>query len=71
MIVGGVLAWLIAATTVVLPYDEAFVGMTRAEFAGLNPHLLPFMAHDSRGSGTAIGTPPALADSTAQMPGRV
>jgi dihydroorotate dehydrogenase len=46
MIVGGVLAWLIAATTVVLPYDEAFVGMTRAELAALNPHLLPFMAHD-------------------------
>ncbi len=46
MIVGGILAWLIAATRVVLPYDEAFVGLTRAQLLAANPRLLPFMAHD-------------------------
>ena len=46
MIVGGVLAWLIAATRVVLPYDEAFIGMTRAQLHAANGRLLAFMAHD-------------------------
>lgn len=46
MLVGGALAWLIAATTVVLPYDLAFVGMTREQLAAINPRLLPYMAHN-------------------------
>jgi dihydroorotate dehydrogenase len=46
MIVSGVAAAIVAVTRVVLPYDEAFVGMSRAELAALNPQLLPFMTHD-------------------------
>ena len=46
MLVGSLLALAIAATRVVLPYDEAFVGLTRSQLAALNPHLLDFMAHD-------------------------
>jgi dihydroorotate dehydrogenase len=46
MLGGGLLALAIASTRVVLPYDEALCGMTRAQLAGLNPRLLPFMAHD-------------------------
>jgi hypothetical protein len=46
MIVGGFLAWLIAATGVVLPYDEAFVGLTRDQLIAANARLLSFMAHD-------------------------
>ena len=46
MVIGGVLAWLIAATRVVLPYDEAFVGLTREQLLAANPQLLGFMAHD-------------------------
>lgn len=46
MFLGSILALVIAATRVVLPYDEAFAGMTRAELARINPRLLPFMAHD-------------------------
>jgi hypothetical protein len=46
MMLGGVLAWLIAATRVVLPYDEAFVGMSRAALVAANARLLSFMAHD-------------------------
>jgi hypothetical protein len=46
MVLGGGLAWLVAATRVVLPYDEAFVQLSRVEIAAINPRLLPFMAHD-------------------------
>jgi len=42
---GGILALLIAATRVVLPYDEV-LGMTREQLASINPRLLAFMAHD-------------------------
>ena len=46
MLVGGFLALWIAATRVVLAYDEAFVGLSRAQLQAVNPRLLPFMAHD-------------------------
>jgi len=46
MLLGGCLAWIVAATRVVLPYDEAFVGLSRAEFGGVNGRLLAFLAHD-------------------------
>jgi dihydroorotate dehydrogenase len=46
MLLGGILALAIAATRVVLPYDESFAGMTRAELARINDRLLGFMAHD-------------------------
>lgn len=46
MIIGGVLAWIIAVTTVLLPYDEAYLGMTREAIQELNPKLLSFMSHD-------------------------
>lgn len=46
MFFGGLLTLAIAATRIVLPYDEAFVGLTREEMCGVNPQLLPFMAHD-------------------------
>jgi dihydroorotate dehydrogenase len=46
MIIGGVLAWLIASTTVLLPYDETFLGRTRSEILHFNQHLLHFMSHD-------------------------
>ncbi|MFC5403506.1 hypothetical protein [Cohnella soli] len=46
MIVGGILAWAIAASSVVLPYDEHFLAMSRDELSRLNEHLLHFMSHD-------------------------
>ena len=46
MFVGGVLALAIAATKVVLPYDEAFLGMSVPDLKAVNPNLLAFMAHD-------------------------
>ena len=46
MLAGGTIALVIAATRVVLPYDEQFVGMGRDALEQINPRLLPFMAHD-------------------------
>jgi dihydroorotate dehydrogenase len=46
MLVGGALALVIAATRVVLPYDEGFVGLSRAQLAAANERLLAFLAHD-------------------------
>jgi dihydroorotate dehydrogenase len=58
MLFGSLLALAITATQVVLPYDEAFVGMSREELARVNPRLLAFMAHDRislAGTMVAIG----------------
>lgn len=46
MLLGGVLATGIAATRVVLPYDEAFLGMSKDQLHAVNPRLVAFMAHD-------------------------
>ena len=58
MLFGGLLAFAIAATRVVLPYDENYLGVTREQFPRINPRLLAFMAHDRvslAGSMIAIG----------------
>lgn len=58
MLIGGLLAAWVAVTRVVLPYDEAFVGMIRTELAAVNPRLLDFMSHDRvslSGTMAAIG----------------
>lgn len=53
---GGVLAFLIASTRVVLPYDEAHSGLTREDLLAINPRLLDFMQHDRVTlSGTMLG----------------
>ncbi len=46
LLAGGGLALVLAVTRVVLPYDEQYVGMMRAEFVDISPRLLPFMTHD-------------------------
>jgi dihydroorotate dehydrogenase len=46
MLIGGIISLVIAMTRVVLPYDEAFIGLSRDEIAALNPRLMAFLAHD-------------------------
>jgi dihydroorotate dehydrogenase len=46
LVLGGLLAWLVAATLVLLPYDEWFLGLSRGEVAALNERLILFMVHD-------------------------
>ncbi len=46
MIISGALAWYVAANRVILPYDEYFVRLSRADLLAANDRLLDFMAHD-------------------------
>ncbi|MES2790339.1 MAG: dihydroorotate dehydrogenase [Planctomycetota bacterium] len=46
MLIGGMLAMIIATTRVVMPYDETMAGLTRNEICAINPQLIHFMAHD-------------------------
>ncbi|WP_166244489.1 hypothetical protein [Paenibacillus turpanensis] len=46
MVIGGVLAWLVAATSVLLPYDEAFLGMSVDQIRAVYPRLAAFISHD-------------------------
>jgi dihydroorotate dehydrogenase len=58
MLIGSLMALVIAATRVVLPYDESFVGLSRDQLAAINPRLLAFMTHDRvslAGTMVAIG----------------
>ncbi|MFD2924302.1 dihydroorotate dehydrogenase [Halobacillus naozhouensis] len=42
----GIIALVFSMTRVILPYDEAFIGMSRDQIAVFNPRILAFMAHD-------------------------
>jgi dihydroorotate dehydrogenase len=46
MMLGGIMAWYIAATTVLLPYDEAYLAMSLEEIGRMYPQLVHFMSHD-------------------------
>lgn len=46
MLFGGGLTLAIAATRIILPYDESLIGLDRAQIRDLNENLLPFMRHD-------------------------
>src|ERR1051326_1468867 len=46
MVLGAILVGLVGLTCVVLPYDQAYVGLTLMKLVMVNPELLPFMAHD-------------------------
>jgi hypothetical protein len=46
MAAGALLAAWIALTTVLMPYDEEFLGASRDEIAAFNPRILDFMTHD-------------------------
>ena len=44
--IGGILALFFALNTVILKYDENFIGLTRDQLNVVNPNILAFMAHD-------------------------
>lgn len=46
MVLGGVAALLVSMTIVILPYDEAFLKLTREEVIAINPNIYRFMQHD-------------------------
>lgn len=46
IVIGGLIAVLFSLTTIILPYDEQFLGMQREEILLFNERILYFMAHD-------------------------
>ncbi len=44
--IGGLLAFLFSLTSVILPYDEHYLGMKKESIAGFNDRIIKFMAHD-------------------------
>ncbi|MEH7381825.1 dihydroorotate dehydrogenase [Bacillus sp. JJ1533] len=46
IVIGGLIATLFSLTTIILPYDEHFLGMQREEILLFNERILYFMAHD-------------------------
>lgn len=53
--VAGLIALFFSMTSVILPYDESFLGIFRKDIISFNPAILYFMAHDRMTlSGTMI-----------------
>ncbi|RKQ32689.1 dihydroorotate dehydrogenase [Oceanobacillus halophilus] len=46
ILIGGLIALYFAFTSIILPYDETFIGLTRGEILQINPLILSFMSHD-------------------------
>jgi hypothetical protein len=46
MLIVGTVVWVVGLTQVVLPYDLAFLGISRDSLTGMNPRILSFMQHD-------------------------
>lgn len=46
ILIGGIVALYFAFTNVILPYDESFIGLTRANILQVNPLIISFMSHD-------------------------
>ncbi len=50
----GLVIMGIGMTTVFVPQDLSFIGRTREAICGLNPHLVPVIAHDRAGFGGGL-----------------
>lgn len=46
ILIGGMIALYFAFTSIILPYDESFIGLTRDDILLVNPLILSFMSHD-------------------------
>lgn len=46
ILTAGIIALYFAFTSIILPYDESFIGITRADLLQVNPLILAFMSHD-------------------------
>jgi hypothetical protein len=50
----GLTIMTVGMTSVFVPEDLEFIGMTRATVSAINPHLVPLIAHDRAGFGGAL-----------------
>jgi dihydroorotate dehydrogenase len=46
ILIGGIIALYFAFTSIILPYDETSIGLTRTDILQVNPLILAFMSHD-------------------------
>jgi hypothetical protein len=52
----GLTIMTVGMTTVFVPQDLEFMGMTREAIRAINPHLVPLIAHDRAGFGGALAS---------------
>lgn len=52
----GLVILFVGMTSVFVPQDLVFLGMTRAQLDAVNPHLIPLIAHDRAGFGGGLLT---------------
>ncbi len=68
LFVGGAVISVVGLTGVFVPSDLTFMGISTASLDGVNPRLVPFIAHDRAGFGGALMSA-AVAISAAQRAG--
>lgn len=56
MIMGGLTIMVVGMTSVFVPQDLSFMGITPGELQAINPKLIPLIAHDRSGFGGGIAT---------------
>jgi len=54
LIAGGVTIMCVGMTSVFVPQDLQFMGLSAAELHAINPHLVPLIAHDRAGFGGGL-----------------
>ena len=54
MILGGLTIMIVGMTSVFVPQDLTYMGITAADLDALNPRLIPLIAHDRAGFGGGI-----------------
>lgn len=52
--IAGVTIMIVGMTSVFVPQDLEFIGITRGAIGAINPHLVPLIAHDRAGFGGAL-----------------
>src|SRR5262245_39501313 len=54
--IAGLTIMTVGMTSVFVPQDLEFIGMTRGAISRINPHLVPLIAHDRAGFGGALAS---------------
>src|SRR5947209_1158103 len=54
LIAGGLTIMTVGSTTVFVPTDLQFMGLSAADLRAINPHLIPLIAHDRAGFGGGL-----------------
>jgi len=54
LVLGGLIIMAVGMTSVFVPQDLEFIGLTAAELAEVSPRLIPLIAHDRAGFGGGV-----------------